>query len=134
MADGTCVNCRNGIQTSCLHGAGWGSEDEHGIAVSGAQSARVRVPQADGTLVATDEVPPEDLIPSLLTLSDVLSTGHHAAVSAGVGPGKTVAVVGDGAVGAPTIAGPLLGERQIGCFADYALFAGRSGVAGRLSM
>ena len=62
-------------------------------------SELIRIPLADGTLVATPKLPPEDLIPSLLTLSDVMSTGWHAAVSADVMPGMTVAVVGDGAVG-----------------------------------
>ena len=65
----------------------------------GAQGERVRVPLADGTLVATPEVPDAALIPHLLTLADVMGTGHHAAVSAGVAEGSTVAVVGDGAVG-----------------------------------
>ena len=114
VSDGTCVNCRNGFQTSCLNGAGWGADDKEGLPVNGGQSAFVRVPWADGTLVGTDELPPDELIPSLLTLSDVMSTGHHAAVSAGVGPGKTVAVVGDGAVGlCGVIAAKRLGAEQI---------------------
>lgn len=121
VSDGTCVNCRNGFQTSCLHGAAWGSKDEHGHDVHGGQSARIRVPFADGTLVATEEMPSEDLIPSLLTLSDVMSTGHHAAVSAGVGPGKTVAVVGDGAVGlCAVLASKRLGAAQIVLFSRHA--------------
>jgi threonine dehydrogenase-like Zn-dependent dehydrogenase len=120
VSDGTCVNCRNGVQTSCLHGAAWGADDEHGLAVSGAQSSLIRVPQADGTLVATEEMPPEHLVPSLLTLSDVMSTGHHAAISAGVGPGKTVAVVGDGAVGlCAVLASKRLGAERIVLFSRH---------------
>ena len=88
-SDNTCPNCRAGVQTSCLQGTGY----------DGCQSELIRIPLADGTLVATPKLPPEDLISSLLTLSDVMSTGWHAAVSAGVKPGMTVAVVGDGAVG-----------------------------------
>ena len=88
-SDNTCPNCRAGVQTSCLQGTGY----------DGCQSELIRIPLADGTLVATPKLPPEDLIPSLLTLSDVVSTGWHAAISAGVKPGMTVAVVGDGAVG-----------------------------------
>ena len=88
-SDNTCPNCCAGVQTSCLQGTGY----------DGCQSELIRIPLADGTLVATPKLPPEDLIPSLLTLSDVISTGWHAAVSAGVKPGMTVAVVGDGAVG-----------------------------------
>jgi threonine dehydrogenase-like Zn-dependent dehydrogenase len=89
--DNTCEICRAGFQTSCVHreyaGAG------------GAQAEYLRVPLADGTLVATPEVPSDELLPSLLAASDVLGTGWFGAVAAGVGPGKTVAVVGDGAVG-----------------------------------
>ncbi len=120
VSDGTCVNCQNGVQTSCLHGAAWGSTDADGLPVSGGQSARVRVPWADGTLVATEEVPDDALVPSLLTLSDVMSTGHHAAVSAGVGPGKTVAVVGDGAVGlCGVLASQRLGAERIVLFSRH---------------
>jgi threonine dehydrogenase-like Zn-dependent dehydrogenase len=120
VSDGTCVNCRNGFQTSCLHGAAWGADDEDGLPVQGGQSARIRVPQADGTLVATENLPGEELIPSLLALSDVMSTGHHAAVSAGVGPGKTVAVVGDGAVGlCGVLAAKRLGAERIVLFSRH---------------
>ena len=120
VSDGTCVNCRNGVQTSCLHGASWGSDDQDGLPVSGGQSALVRVPWADGTMVGTDELPPDDLIPSLLTLSDVMGTGHHAAVSAGVGPGKTVAVVGDGAVGlCAVLAAKRLGAERVVLFSRH---------------
>jgi threonine dehydrogenase-like Zn-dependent dehydrogenase len=93
-SDGTCVFCREGLQSSCLHGGGWGSPN-----VDGGQGEAVRVPQADGTLVVLPVGRDDTLMPSLLTLSDVMGTGHHAAVVARVGPGKTVAIVGDGAVG-----------------------------------
>jgi hypothetical protein len=99
ISDGTCVHCRNGITTSCVNGAWWGSPDRDGLPVDAGQGEYVRVPLADGTLVAVPgEVDPA-LVPSLLTLSDVMGTGHHAALAARVGPGSTVAVVGDGAVG-----------------------------------
>lgn len=99
LSDGTCVHCRNGVHTSCEHGAWWGGEDSEGLMVDGGQGEAVRVPMADGTLVATPEMPDDSMLASLLTLSDVMGTGHHAAVSAGVGRGATVVVVGDGAVG-----------------------------------
>lgn len=99
VSDGTCPSCRHGVQTSCLHGASWGGTDPQGVAVDAGQGERVRVPWADGTLVATPEPPDDRLVPALLTLSDVMGTGHHAALGAGVGPGSTVVVVGDGAVG-----------------------------------
>ena len=88
-SDNTCPNCRVGYQTSC----------QHSEFVGGAQASLLRVPLADGTLVPTPGVPPEDLIPSLLSLSDVMGTGWFAANAANVQPGSTVAVVGDGAVG-----------------------------------
>ena len=90
-SDNTCENCRAGYQTACVH--------REWMNPLGAQAERLRVPLADGTLVATPGTPDEDLVPSLLTASDVLATGWFAAVAAEVGPGKTVAVVGDGAVG-----------------------------------
>lgn len=93
ISDGTCDHCRNGVQTSCRNGGGWGAVTD------GGQGERARVPWADGTLVATPEVPDDDLVPALLTLSDVMGTGWHAALAAGVARGSTVAVVGDGAVG-----------------------------------
>jgi threonine dehydrogenase-like Zn-dependent dehydrogenase len=99
ISDGTCVNCRNGVQTSCLGGAGWGGRDRQGVPVDAGQGEVVRVPQADGTLVATREVPDAALVPDLLTLSDVMGTGYHAALNAGVTKGSGVVVVGDGAVG-----------------------------------
>jgi threonine dehydrogenase-like Zn-dependent dehydrogenase len=108
-SDGTCVFCHEGLQTSCLHGGGWGSPG-----VDGGQGEAVRVPQADGTLVVLPVGPDDALTPSLLTLSDVMGTGHHAALSAKVGPGRTVAVVGDGAVGlCGVIAARRLGAEQI---------------------
>ena len=88
-SDNTCPNCQIGYQSSCL-------EREP---VRGAQAPFLRVPLADGTLVATPEDPSADMIPSLLTLSDVMGTGWFAADAAHVKPGSTVAVVGDGAVG-----------------------------------
>lgn len=97
--DSTCLNCRNGVSTSCLNGGFWGAEDREGRFVDAAQGERVRVPLADGTLVATPDMADPALVPHLLTLSDVMGTGHHAAVSAGVTEGSTVVVVGDGAVG-----------------------------------
>lgn len=99
VCDNTCVNCRNGVSTSCLHGGWWGQNDRSGGFADGGQGERVRVPLADGTLVVVPGPVADDEIPGLLTLADVMGTGHHAAVSAGVGPGDTVAVVGDGAVG-----------------------------------
>jgi threonine dehydrogenase-like Zn-dependent dehydrogenase len=108
-SDGTCVFCREGLQTSCLSGGRYGWDG-----VDGGQGEAVRVPQADGTLVALPVDKDDELMPSLLTLSDVMATGHHAALSAQVRPGKTVAVVGDGAVGlCGVIAAKRLGAEQI---------------------
>ncbi|GAB3440568.1 zinc-dependent alcohol dehydrogenase family protein [Phycicoccus ginsengisoli] len=98
-SDGTCPHCRVGIQTSCGRGGFWGGPDRDGVMVDGGQGEYVRVPLADGTLVSTREVPDDDLVPSLLALSDVMGTGWHAAVAARVQEGDTVVVVGDGAVG-----------------------------------
>ena len=107
-SDGTCEFCRQGLQTSCLHGGWWGGD------LDGGQGEAVRVPQADGTLVKLPVGPDDALMPSLLTLSDVMGTGHHAAVAARVGPGKIVAVVGDGAVGlCGVIAARRLGAEQV---------------------
>src|SRR5207237_6566243 len=99
-SDNTCPNCRVGYQTSC----------QHSEFVGGAQASLLRVPLADGTLVPTSGVPPEDLIPSLLSLSDVMGTGWFAANAANVQPGSTVAVVGDGAVGLLGV----LSDKQMG--------------------
>jgi len=99
-SDNTCPNCRAGYQTSCLNKE----------VVVGAQAGMLRVPLADGTLVATPDPPSDDLIPSLLALSDVMGTGWFAAEAANVKPGTTVAVVGDGAVGLLGV----LSARQMG--------------------
>jgi len=108
-SDGTCTFCREGLHTSCIHGGFFGTDE-----VDGAQAEAVRVPQADGTLVVLPVGQDDALMPSLLTLSDVMGTGHHAAVAAEVGPGKTVAVVGDGAVGlCGVIASKRLGAERI---------------------
>ncbi len=109
ISDGTCVFCREGLTSSCLHGGRYGFDG-----VDGGQGEAVRVPQADGTLVVLPVGKDDALMPSLLTLSDVMATGHHAALSARVGPGKTVAVVGDGAVGlCGVLAARRLGAEQI---------------------
>jgi threonine dehydrogenase-like Zn-dependent dehydrogenase len=90
-SDNTCPICRAGYQSRCVNAVP--------IGAMGAQAPYVRIPLADGTLVATPDLPPDDLIPSLLAASDVLGTGWFAADAAAAGPGKTVVVVGDGAVG-----------------------------------
>lgn len=111
--DMTCVNCLNGVSTSCLVGGWWGADDPEGFLADGGQGELVRVPHADGTLVATPGVPEDALIPSILALSDVMGTGHHA-LSAGVTVGSTVVVVGDGAVGlCAVIAAKRLGASRI---------------------
>jgi hypothetical protein len=108
-SDGTCEFCQQGLQTSCIHGGWWG-----GTELDGGQGEAVRVPLADGTLVALPVGADHALMPSLLTLSDVMGTGHHAARAARVRPGKIVAVVGDGAVGlCGVIAARRLGAERI---------------------
>lgn len=108
-SDGTCAFCHEGLQTSCVHGGFFGNEE-----IAGAQAEAVRVPLADGTLYVLPVGRDDALMPSLLTLSDVMGTGHHAAVAAKVGPGRSVAVVGDGAVGlCGVIAARRLGAEQI---------------------
>jgi threonine dehydrogenase-like Zn-dependent dehydrogenase len=99
-SDNTCPVCRHGYQSSC----------QHAVFVGGAQAPVLRVPLADGTLVATPDVPPDDLLASLLSTSDVLGTGWFAADAANVRPGSTVVVVGDGAVGLLGV----LSARQMG--------------------
>jgi threonine dehydrogenase-like Zn-dependent dehydrogenase len=99
-SDNTCPNCQAGYQSSC----------QHRELVGGAQAGRLRVPLADGTLVATADVPAPDMIPSLLALSDVMGTGWFAAAAANVKAGATVAVVGDGAVGLLAV----LAAKQLG--------------------
>lgn len=108
-SDGTCEFCQAGLHTSCLHGGFWG-----GTELDGGQGEAVRVPQADGTLFPLPVGRDHALMPSLLTLTDVMATGHHAAISARVGPGKIAAVVGGGAVGlCGVIAAKRLGAEQI---------------------
>ncbi|MFG2432004.1 zinc-dependent alcohol dehydrogenase family protein [Streptomyces sp. NPDC048590] len=108
-ADNTCAYCREGLQTSCPHGGQWGVNG-----VDGGQGQAARVPQADGTLVKLPVAEDSELLPDLLTLSDVLCTGYHAARTAGVGRGDTVTVIGDGAVGlSAVISARLLGAEQI---------------------
>ncbi|HEY2864578.1 MAG TPA: zinc-dependent alcohol dehydrogenase family protein [Casimicrobiaceae bacterium] len=101
-SDNTCEICNAGYQSRCVH-------NEY-VGVGGAQAPFLRVPLADGTLVPTPEVPSADLIPGLLATSDVLGTGWFGADAAAVGPGKTVAVIGDGAVGLCAI----LAAKQLG--------------------
>src|SRR6266704_6803535 len=114
-SDGPCVFCQEGLHTSCVRGGFFGT-----VEVAGAQAEAVRVPQADGTLVALPVGADDALMPSLLTLSDVMATGHHAARAAKVGPGKTVAVVGDGAVGlCGVIAAKRLGGERIILLGSY---------------
>jgi threonine dehydrogenase-like Zn-dependent dehydrogenase len=109
FSDGTCEFCHEGLHTACVHG---GFFDDYGV--SAAQAEAVRVPLADGTLYPLPVSEEDALMPSLLTLSDVMGTGHHAAVVAKVGPGKRAAVVGDGAVGlCGVIAAKRLGAEQI---------------------
>jgi threonine dehydrogenase-like Zn-dependent dehydrogenase len=105
-SDNTCEICRSGYQSACVNRVAMGA--------LGAQAELLRVPLADGTLVATPDIPSDDLIPSLLSASDVLGTGWFGAVAAEAGPGKTVAVVGDGAVGLlAVLAAKQLGAEQI---------------------
>jgi threonine dehydrogenase-like Zn-dependent dehydrogenase len=101
-SDNTCELCRAGYQTACVN--------KQPIGAEGAQAEFLRVPLADGTLVATPDIPADDLLPSLLAASDVLGTGWFGAVAAQAGPDKTVAVVGDGAVGLLAV----LAARQLG--------------------
>ncbi|MEO6858972.1 MAG: zinc-dependent alcohol dehydrogenase family protein [Solirubrobacteraceae bacterium] len=109
FSDGTCAFCHEGLHTACVHVGFFGNNG-----MNGAQAEALRVPYADGTLFPLPAGEDEALMPSLLTLSDVMGTGHHAAVVANVGPGKTAAVVGDGAVGlCGVIAAKRLGAEQI---------------------
>jgi hypothetical protein len=108
-SDGTCDFCRDGLNTACVHVGFFGNGG-----VNGAQAEALRVPYADGTLFPLPVAEDDALLPSLLTLSDVMGTGHHAAVCAGVAPGKVAAVVGDGAVGlCAVIAAQRLGAERI---------------------
>jgi hypothetical protein len=108
-SDGTCEFCREGLPTACVHVGFFGNNG-----MNGAQAEALRIPYADGTLYPLNVAEDDALMPSLLTLSDVMGTGHHAAVVAKVGLGKSVAVVGDGAVGlCGVIAAKRLGVEQI---------------------
>jgi threonine dehydrogenase-like Zn-dependent dehydrogenase len=101
-SDNTCEICQAGYQTSCIN--------KQPVGANGAQAESLRVPLADGTLIATPDIPADDLVPSLLAASDVLGTGWFGAVAAHAGPHKTVAVVGDGAVGLLAV----LAAKQLG--------------------
>jgi threonine dehydrogenase-like Zn-dependent dehydrogenase len=104
-SDNTCEFCREGLQTSCIHGGFWNANG-----VGGGQAEAVRVPLADGTLVKAPVGEDSALLPSLLTLSDVYGTGFHAALKGGVNPNTTVTVIGDGAVGLLAV----LSAKQLG--------------------
>jgi threonine dehydrogenase-like Zn-dependent dehydrogenase len=109
-SDGTCMFCDEGLQSGCVHRGFFGTGGDLG----GAQAEALRIPMADGTLYALDVGEDDALMPGLLTLSDVMGTGHHAAVTSRVRKGGTVAVVGDGAVGlCGVIAAKRLGAEQI---------------------
>ena len=109
FSDGSCEFCEEELQTSCVNGGFWG-----GTANDGGQGEAVRVPFADGTLVVLPVGRDDALMPSLLSLSDVMGTGHHAAVAANAGSGRIAAVIGDGAVGlCGVIAARRLGAEQI---------------------
>lgn len=109
-SDNTCEVCQAGYQSGCIHR----------VFMKGTQSELARIPHADGTLVPTPGVPEADLLPSLLAASDVLGTGWYAAVAAEAGPGKTIAVVGDGAVGLSAIlAAKHLGAERIIAFSRH---------------
>jgi threonine dehydrogenase-like Zn-dependent dehydrogenase len=115
VCDGTCLNCQRNVSVSCLGGGFWGTEiHDKGFADAG-QGERVRVPLADGTLVSVPGGKPDPaMLPDLVTLTDVMCTGHHAARAGRVAPGSTVAVIGDGAVGlCAIIAAKRLGAARI---------------------
>jgi threonine dehydrogenase-like Zn-dependent dehydrogenase len=113
-SDNTCDFCREGLQTSCRHGGLWAADG-----VDGGQGEAVRVPQAQGTLVKLPVGEDSELLPALLTLSDVFCTGHHSAVTAGVDQGVSVTVIGDGAVGLSAV----LAARRLG--AERIILLGR---------
>lgn len=114
FSDNTCQSCRAGFQSACDHVAFFGSTDSQGLATAGAQGELARIPLADGSLVVVPAPVDQKLVPGLLSLADVMSTGHHAAVSAEVGPGSVVVVVGDGAVGlSGVLAASRLGAERI---------------------
>ncbi len=120
-SDNTCDFCREGFQTSCRHGGFYAADG-----IGGAQAEAIRVPLADGTLVKAPVAEDSALVPSLLTLSDVFLTGHHAVVRGGVDMGATVTVIGDGAVGLSAV----LAARRLG--AEQIILMGRH--AGRTSL
>lgn len=99
VSDGTCTPCSDGYTSNCQHGSYWGQSDRDGADLDGGQGERVRVPYADGTLVPVLGHIDDALLPHLLALTDVMPTGLHAALCAGVRPGGDVVVIGDGAVG-----------------------------------
>ena len=99
LSDGSCQSCRAGFTSVCDHVTFFGGMDEDRLWVDGAQGERIRMPLGESSLVVVPGPVDDALVPHLLALSDVASTGHHAAVSARVGPGDVVVVVGDGAVG-----------------------------------
>jgi hypothetical protein len=113
-ADNTCEYCRSGLYTSCRHGGFFGA-----AGADGGQGEAVRVPFAQGTLVKLPVGEDSELLPSLVTLADVFPTGHHCAVTAGVGPGSAVTVIGDGAVGLSAV----LAARRLG--AERIILMGR---------
>jgi len=118
FSDGSCEFCLKGVQTSCLHGGFWGGADN-----DGGQGEALRVPYADATLVKIPREAENDeaLLTAILPLTDVMGTGHHAAVSAGVRAGSTVAVIGDGAVGlCAVLAARRLGAGRIIIFGHHA--------------
>lgn len=110
-SDNTCGACQVGMQSQCLHGGGY----------DGCQAEAIRIPQADGTLIATPDQPGDDQIADLLTLSDVMATGWHAAVAANVREGGSVVIVGDGAVGlCGVIAAAQMGAQRIIAMSQHA--------------
>lgn len=109
LSDGTCEYCQMGLQTACVNGVFWNALPDEG-----GQAEAARVPMADGSLFKLPLEHDSAMMPSLLTLSDVFGTGHHAAVRGGVGPSTTVTVIGDGAVGLlAVLSSKLLGAEQI---------------------
>jgi threonine dehydrogenase-like Zn-dependent dehydrogenase len=117
FSDGTCEFCRKGVQTSCVHGGFWGGADN-----DGGQGEAVRAPFAEATLVKIPDAASNDeaLLARILPLTDVMGTGHHAAISAGVGMGSTVAIIGDGAVGlCGVLAAKRLGAERIIMFGRH---------------
>lgn len=132
-SDGSCVYCQEGLYTSCVHGGFWGQPGS-----DGGQGEAVRVPFADGTVVKLPSGLDDGDLVKILTLSDVMCTGHHAALAAGAGPGKTVAVVGDGAVGlCGVLAAARLGAERIiamGRHADRTAIAKRFGATDIVSV